>query len=299
MLSEDDCVILQKDIDYLNEWATINKMKFHPRKCKVLSVRNSPPPFYNILPCVQFIYSLGDCLLDYAESEKDLGVDITPNMDWGAQCNRLYSKANQQLGIVRRNAYFVIDNNRRRALYIALVRSQFENCSIIWRPITQILMNKIESLQKRAVKWILSEENCSYSSYSTYVMKCKQANLLPMCERFELNDLLFLHKVIYNHVPVELPDYLSFFQGQSRLRSSHLDKLSLLSSISPKSSSPLVHSFFYRAHCKWNRLAHEIRDIESHQLFKNKLIEHLWKELAYNDPDCILEDDYDLLLPSG
>ena len=36
--SEDDHLILQQDIDYLNNWALINKMNFHPGKCKILSV---------------------------------------------------------------------------------------------------------------------------------------------------------------------------------------------------------------------------------------------------------------------
>ena len=34
----DDHVALQNDIDHLLEWANLNKMNFHPQKCKVLSV---------------------------------------------------------------------------------------------------------------------------------------------------------------------------------------------------------------------------------------------------------------------
>jgi hypothetical protein len=30
--------------DYLNEWARSNKMKFHPMKCKVVSIHNRPSP---------------------------------------------------------------------------------------------------------------------------------------------------------------------------------------------------------------------------------------------------------------
>ena len=271
--SEEDHAILQTDIDYLNDWAIKNKMKFHPLKCKVLSVCLSPPPLIDILPFIQFMYSLGGCQLDYVESEKDLGVDITPKLNWSEQCNHLYSRANQKLGMVKRNAYFVVDTKKRRALYIALVRSQFENCSIIWRPTEQSLTHKIESIQKRALKWILSEEGESYSSWSKYISKCKQADLLPLSERFKLNDLLFLHKVINDLIPVELPNYLSFFQGQSRLRSSHLDSLSLINSITPHSSTnAFAKSFYYRTHCLWNKLPLEIREIESHHLFKVKTL---------------------------
>ena len=80
-------------------------MKFHPRKCKVLSVSKSSPWLLNVLPFIQFIYSIDDSQLDYVESEKDLDVDMTPKLSWTEQCNRLYSKANQNLGMIKRNAF--------------------------------------------------------------------------------------------------------------------------------------------------------------------------------------------------
>ena len=40
---ECDNIILQKDIDYLYDWALRNKMNFHPSKCKVLSVTGRIP----------------------------------------------------------------------------------------------------------------------------------------------------------------------------------------------------------------------------------------------------------------
>ncbi len=50
IISQSDHIQLQKDIEYLNKWALDNKMCFHPKKCKVLSVHNKPSPFLGILP---------------------------------------------------------------------------------------------------------------------------------------------------------------------------------------------------------------------------------------------------------
>ena len=292
---ENDHDILQKDIDYLNDWAMKNNMNFHPKKCKVLSVATSPPPLLDILPCIQYIYCLGNNQLDYVASEKDLGVIVTPKCDWTEQCNNLYSKANQQLGMVKRTAFFVNDFQKRRALYISLVRSIFEHCSIIWHPSGATLTNKIESIQKRALKWIFREEAESYSSQLKYFSKCRQANLLPLSIKFELNDLLFLHKIIHKLVPVELPGYLSFFVGQTRLRSSHLDHMSIVSSVTPRCpTNVFARSFFYRTHCKWNRLSLEIRELECHQLFKTELIKSLWADLVPETADT--PDPFDVLV---
>ena len=106
-------------------------MKFHLNKCKVLFVTGrmtEPLSLISVLPFYNFGYSLGGTLLDYVDCEKDLGVMVTSNLDWKEQCSKVLSKANQKLGMSRRNCHFVIDSNRRRVLYLTLVRSQFEHC---------------------------------------------------------------------------------------------------------------------------------------------------------------------------
>ena len=275
-----DCSILQRDINSLNEWANRNKMKFHPSKCKVLSISSRTHDNLSV------VYSLGGTVLEFVNTEKDLGVDITPKLSWTVQCDRIYTKACQQLGIVRRNGHIVTDVRSRRALYLSLVRSQFENCSIVWRPTTISLSKKLESLQKRAIKWILSEENLSYSS-EQYIQKCKAVDILPLAQKFDLNDLLFFHKSINNLVPVSLPQYLSFYLGGSRLRHCHLDSQSLVSSIVPRSSQSSIHSsgplsksFFYRTHLLWNSLPLEIRQISCPSSFKSHLTKHFWSILS-------------------
>ena len=180
--NNDDNSVLQNDIDYLNKWALDNKMKFHPRKCKVLSIQKSQVDTTN-----WFRYRLGTDSLEYVECEKDLGVDMTPKLSWSNQIDRLCTKASQKLGMIRRNCFFVKDVARARTLYISLVRSIFESCSIIWRPTNQTLNAKIEGIQKRAIKWIICEEGYSYSDKNTYLKKCKQVNLLPMSKRFDFN----------------------------------------------------------------------------------------------------------------
>ena len=53
IVSYADCEILNRDIDALHIWATSNRMKFHPKKCKVLSVSLKHPNYY-ILPFDRF-----------------------------------------------------------------------------------------------------------------------------------------------------------------------------------------------------------------------------------------------------
>lgn len=102
---------------------------------------------------------------------------MTSDFNWKEHCNKALSKANQKLGMSRRNFHFVTDKNRRRVLYLTIIRSQFEHCPIIWRPVTKTLTDKLEGLQKRAIKWILQEENLSYSLQGLYIKNAKNLTL--------------------------------------------------------------------------------------------------------------------------
>ena len=262
-------------------------MQFHPDKCKVLTVHNSHKCYHGLEGVDVFSpYCLADHPLKSIDIEKDLGVDITPKLNWEQQVSRLCSAAAQKLGLLRRSCFFVNDTHRARTLYITIVRSLFQSCAEVWRPTSPHLISKIESIQKRGIKWILKEESLSYCSDEVYIKKCKEINILPMSHRFILNDLVLLHKTVYSLTPLSLPHYLNFFSGQSRLRFCRLDKMSLVSSIIPATkasrattNNALASSFFYRAHLLWNDLPLEIRSIDCPVGFKTSLKKHLWASL--------------------
>ena len=90
-----------------------------------------------------------------------------------------------------------------------------------------------------------------------------------------------MHKLI----PLELPTYLKFFEGNTRLRKCHLDHFSLISSVKPKTNvitdtnknCALYKSFFYRVHLQWNLLPLEVRSVETLAKFKACILKCLWK----------------------
>ena len=65
-------------------------MKFHPNKCKVLSITNEH--VIDILPFDKFPYCLGNTCLDYVTTENDLGVIVNVKLNWPLHCNTLITK---------------------------------------------------------------------------------------------------------------------------------------------------------------------------------------------------------------
>ena len=275
--SESDCNFLQKDIDALYAWSRNNKMSFHPDKCKVVSIYDFRPEFIKILPFPKLPYMIDSNDIDFSVCEKDLGVLVNERFRWEDHHSKVLNKAHQMLGFTKRTCHFISDTRKRRTLYLSLVRSNFEHASIIWRPTTETAVNEFEQLQKKALKWILKEENLHYDE-ETYLKKCYQTNLSPMKVFFDINDLIYFHKIINNQIPLNIPKYIQPYTGQSRLRQSKLDDMCYVcdykSSSFPSCRSPFYKSFFYRVVHTWNSIPLSIRNIPNSQSFKFKVISH-------------------------
>ena len=270
---------LQSDINRLNDWALKNKMKFHPSKCKVLSITDER--VLHILPFDRFPYCLGDKCLDYVASEKDLGVHVNIKLNWSHHCETLISKQVNLLNLVRCTCYFTKNTSQKRVLYLTLVRSQLEHCAVVWKPHQETLLTRFEAVQKRAIKWILSEQHQSYTP-DIYIEKLHELDILPIREKFLYTDLSLFHKIINNNICISFPAYLRLVTRTEivthRLRSTRLDPLCFKHDFGP-CKEVFNNSFFPRSYIAWNRLPLEIKMLESYEAFQLTLKQHLWDTL--------------------
>ena len=196
------------------------------------------------------------------------------------------------LGLIKRTCDFTNNSMQRRALYLSLVRSQFEHCSIIWRPHTITLENKIEALQKRSIKLILFECFSTYTQ-KEYLVKMGKLDLLPLAIKLTYSDLLLFHRIIHKDVCINLPYYIqlaSFPTTNCNMNTrtfvastESFDHLKFISTEKPKIAA-FEKSFFYRTISKWNNLPLAIRIVNGYDRFKILLKKHLWN-IVMERPD--------------
>ena len=280
IIGHNDHLILQHDIDALYRWSQLNKMTFHPQKCKVLPVTlKTHFDWQMALPFLErFPYSLNGVCLDYVAFEKDLGVLVSSKLSWTKQCQSLRSKASSRLGLLRRTCHFVQNIKQKRALYLALVRSQFEHCSVIWSPTSDAGFAQLESIQRRSVRWILSEPklDLEYDSL-TYLNKLKSLDILPLESKMAHADVSLFHRILYQTVDIKLPHYLKQVSHEqlSRLRSDHRDLNHVVCEIDERLDA-FSSSYFNRTYLFWNSLPAELRELEDYDEFQVRLKDHLW-----------------------
>ena len=223
-------------------------------------------------------------VLDNTSQEKDLGVIVTNRLNWNSHHKVILAKANQKLGLMKRTCNFNKNRDFRKLLYLAIIRSQFEHASPVWRPTVTTQMYKFEALQKKCIKWILNMDFQHLSSLDLF-MYLDHLDILPMYLKFRMNDLVIFHKVVYDNYVVKFPAYImsantngpraaTYFVRQTRQFNDN-DTLKFKSSVAPRIDI-FKNSFFIRTLDVWNRLPLNIRDIECVDTFKLKLKEHLW-----------------------
>ena len=277
----EDHHILQSDIDALNEWASLNKMKFHPEKCKILSVNNFYRNLFQELPFYFFPYKLHNTILDYTPEEKDLGVLVTSKFSFKSHQTYILNKAVTQFNILRRTCHFVNNTRKRRTLYISLVRSLFSHCSQIWSPVGPAV-EPFEAFQKRCVKWIHKQSFTHYNERE-YIDKLKSIEILPMKYYFLRNDLLLFFKIIHEIVPIAMPPEITKFNPRTRSNSNNLYKYQLHENVM-NTKRFISNSFFVRSMTQWNHLPDDIRVIANFTSFESAVDEHLWREVTRLNP---------------
>ena len=135
---------------------------------------------------------------------KYLGVDISKDLSWNTHINKISTNANRTLGFFKRN---IKTKNKAicTAAYQTLVRPQVEYASTVWSPFTQTYFNKIEMVQRRAVRLV----NSNFSTYASVSSMLNSLGWRSLEDRRIDARLILFYKTVYNLVAVPLPQCIN------------------------------------------------------------------------------------------
>ena len=114
------------------------------------------------------LHTLEGTDLENVESIKYLGVTITSDLRWNTHVSNVCAKANRTLGFLRRNLYSCPQEVKKVA-YKGLVLPVLDYGSSIWDPPCVVLLEELESVQKRAARFLTGNynyENWEYDWHS-------------------------------------------------------------------------------------------------------------------------------------
>ena len=160
MKDKEDTMKLQRDIDRLGSWARKWGMRFQPVKCNMMQLTRKR------IKMIHASYTLEGTNLENVESIKYLEVTITSDLRWNTHVSNVCTKANRTLGFLRKNLYSW-PQEVKEAAYKGLVRPILDYGSSVWDPPGVVLQEELESVQKRAARFVTGNyRNWEYDWHS-------------------------------------------------------------------------------------------------------------------------------------
>lgn len=195
---------------------------------------------------LHFQYSARNILLAEVEHIKYLGIWISNDLRWTKHINTVCNSANQKLFFLRRALRLTTPEVRLLA-FNAIVQPVLDYASVIWYPFTKKDIDKIEGIQKRAVRYI-------YNSFVRTSMTdlLNRANLPTLTQRNRVLRLKFLFQLVKGHYSIDISELFSFSTGYATRQRHAL-------TITPFTSrnNCFKYSFFPRVVTEWNQLSND------------------------------------------
>ena len=120
-------------------------------------------------------------------------------MNFNLHITEIVKKSFCMLGFVRRVMKPFSDPKVLLTLYNSYIRSRLDYCSPVWSPSAQNLIDKIERVQKRFVKFVSFQSGVRYDNFS-YIDLCNRFKLTSLEARRNVSDLIFFNKLLTNKV---------------------------------------------------------------------------------------------------
>jgi len=132
----------------------------------------------------------------------DLGVTFDNKLKFDDHIYNAISKAYQMLGIVKRNFIYLTPDSFV-ILYKSMIRSHLEYVVSVWNPHHQSLIEKLENLQKRATKLVLTVEKLCHEE------RLRKLKLPTVKYRRITGDMIELYKIFAGKYDSEITEWIT------------------------------------------------------------------------------------------
>lgn len=206
-----DCLNLQSDITNFHDWCLQNSMQLNINKCCVIS-------YSKRINYTTFDYFISNSLLVRKVEMKDLGVIFDTRLNFKSHYDYIISRANSMLGFIKRNTQNFNDPLTIKSLFISLVRSILDYCSVIWNPYYNEHSLRIERVQKNFTRYAIKKLHWP-GDLPPYDVRRKLLGMQCLKDRRVVYDLIFVYNVLHCNIQCsELSSLFVLYQAPRSLR---------------------------------------------------------------------------------
>ena len=177
-------IAMQTYLDQISDWTEQNLMLLNERKSSYIVFSRSKEAFSTRL-------KINNITLERKNVIKILGVWFQEDLKWNYNVKQICIKAYRRMYILNKLKYAGIPQSDLLTIYKLFIRSIAEYCSALFHTsLTQELSDKLEAIQKTAVKIILADK------YSDYISALETLSLDTLFQRRDVHLKKFSLKCI-------------------------------------------------------------------------------------------------------
>ena len=191
----ENSIVIQDAISRLVDWCKTWQLSLSASKCAVMHFGPLNP---------RFQYRIGDSNLLSVDSYKDLGIDVTPSLDFSSHYKRIVSFANRRSGMMWKCFLSKSIPNLVRA-FKTYTRPLLETASPVWNCWRAQDVKTLERPQRRFTSLLFYKCGLRKRSYSE---RCRYLGLETLESRRLLADLTFAYNQLHGNV--DCPDVLKW-----------------------------------------------------------------------------------------
>jgi hypothetical protein len=258
-----DCHLLQQDLDNIEKYCFKNKLDLNISKCCYITFSRKDT-------IINYNYTLKEAELRKVTEVRDLGVIHDSKLTYEKHIDFIAKKANLSLGFIMRSRSQFSNIKTAKVLYCAYVRSTLEYCSQIWNPQYDIYINRLETIQRKFLRYL--QYKCKRRE-SSYDARCRQHHFMPLMLRRQVADIVTLVKLVQSFI--DSPQLLSLINF--RVPNRHNMRKNKTLAVHACRTNYRKNSFFIRSAYSFNKLV----DNASLDIFNSK--PNKFKQILGND----------------
>lgn len=195
---------IQEDLTRIDTWLYGNYLTFNATKTKLIHFKKSSQDSHQPLNVI-----VNGTLIEEVTDTKFLGLIIDSELSWKQHHQFLTNRLKPQLFIFRRTRYSV-PVKTKLSLYYAYFQSHISYLITIWGYCNVSMMNKLQVLQNKAIRYLFWQQYRSNGLSTQQLMSIH--NIPTITQLRTITSMTLIHKIRYNQIRNNLQ--LKTFQQQ-------------------------------------------------------------------------------------
>ena len=195
---------LEQDCLNVMEWFQANHMKANSEKFQVMFLNK------NDITSNHTLVINNECTRSLS-SINVLGIGIDKNLNFSIHLDDVCNQTSKQINALKRIKHY-LDKKCKNTIYNSYISSNFNYCPLVWMFTGKLNLDKLENVNKRALRFIENQNDMPYEEL------CKEAKKFTVNRRCIKSAAIQMYKIKNKMAPLYLQEIFSVREDIYNLR---------------------------------------------------------------------------------